>query len=159
MPAVSTHPCPCLVRHSRLRVLPPSGQRCTAVKLVAVVDSVADQLVALVAAAVAKLRVGRPEDDADITPVVSESSANFIEGLVVDAREKGGWEQRRWGLGRGAGARQGHGGEGSWALNPPCKRDWCSVGHEGHSWPSSCREVTSISAWVAMSQECGRTGL
>ncbi len=70
---------------------PPSGQRCTAVKLVAVVDSVADQLVALVAAAVAKLRVGRPEDDADITPVVSESSANFIEGLVVDAREKGGW--------------------------------------------------------------------
>jgi hypothetical protein len=38
---------------------------------------------------VAKLSVGRPEDDCDITPVVSESSANFIEGLVDDAREKG----------------------------------------------------------------------
>ncbi|PPD75695.1 hypothetical protein GOBAR_DD27383 [Gossypium barbadense] len=28
-------------------------------------------------------------DDCDITPVVSESSANFIEGLVKDAKEKG----------------------------------------------------------------------
>ena len=36
-----------------------------------------------------KLRVGPPEDDCDITPVVSESSANFIEGLVEDARAKG----------------------------------------------------------------------
>lgn len=41
------------------------------------------------AAGVEKLRVGAPEDDADITPVVSESSANFIEGLVEDARAKG----------------------------------------------------------------------
>lgn len=38
---------------------------------------------------VQKLSVGLPEDDCDITPVVSESSANFIEGLVNDAREKG----------------------------------------------------------------------
>lgn len=43
----------------------------------------------LVVPQVAALRVGMPEDDADITPVVSESSANFIEGLVNDAREKG----------------------------------------------------------------------
>ncbi|KAG2500942.1 hypothetical protein HYH03_000767 [Edaphochlamys debaryana] len=66
-----------------------SGQRCTAVKLVLVVDSVADALVAGVAEGVAKLSVGMPEDDCDITPVVSESSANFIEGLVMDAKEKG----------------------------------------------------------------------
>ncbi|KIZ02087.1 glyceraldehyde 3-phosphate dehydrogenase, nonphosphorylating [Monoraphidium neglectum] len=66
-----------------------SGQRCTAVKLVLVHKDVADDLVAKVAAGVAKLRVGAPEDDADITPVVSESSANFIEGLVEDARHKG----------------------------------------------------------------------
>jgi hypothetical protein len=32
-----------------------------------------------VAAGVAKLKVGAPEDDADITAVVSESSANFIQ--------------------------------------------------------------------------------
>ncbi len=46
-----------------------------------------------------KLRVGAPEDDADITPVVSESSANFIEGLVEDARQKGAkflTPYRRW---------------------------------------------------------------
>ena len=41
------------------------------------------------AAGVEKLVVGAPEADADITPVVSESSANFIEGLVEDARAKG----------------------------------------------------------------------
>lgn len=66
-----------------------SGQRCTAVKLVLVHKDVADDLAAKVAAAVAKLRVGPPEDDCDITPVVSESSASFIEGLVEDARHKG----------------------------------------------------------------------
>lgn len=44
---------------------------------------------AQVVALVRKLSVGRPEDDCDITPVVSESSANFIEGLAADARDKG----------------------------------------------------------------------
>ncbi|KAK9683682.1 hypothetical protein RND81_10G158400 [Saponaria officinalis] len=66
-----------------------SGQRCTAVKVVLVMDSVAETLVEKVKAKVAKLTVGPPEDDCDITPVVSESSANFIEGLVKDAKEKG----------------------------------------------------------------------
>jgi len=54
-----------------------------------VMESVADALVEKVKARVAKLRVGPPEDDCDITPVVTESSANFIEGLVTDAKEKG----------------------------------------------------------------------
>lgn len=66
-----------------------SGQRCTAVKVVLVMESVADALVEKVKAKVAKLTVGPPEEDSDITPVVSESSANFIEGLVEDAKEKG----------------------------------------------------------------------
>lgn len=52
-------------------------------------ESVADTLVEAVKSKVAKLSVGPPEDDCDITPVVSESSANFIEGLVKDAKEKG----------------------------------------------------------------------
>jgi glyceraldehyde-3-phosphate dehydrogenase (NADP+) len=52
-------------------------------------ESVADALVEKVKARVAKLRVGPPENDCDITPVVTESSANFIEGLVMDAKEKG----------------------------------------------------------------------
>jgi acyl-CoA reductase-like NAD-dependent aldehyde dehydrogenase len=33
--------------------------------------------------------VGRPEDNADITPVVSSSSADFITGLVEDAQARG----------------------------------------------------------------------
>lgn len=66
-----------------------SGQRCTAVKLVLAIDSIADELVKMVNEGVAKLTVGRPEDDAAIVPVVSESSAKFVEGLVKDAQEKG----------------------------------------------------------------------
>ena len=52
-------------------------------------ESVADALVDKVKARVAKLTVGPPENDSDITPVVSESSANYIEGLVMDAKQKG----------------------------------------------------------------------
>jgi glyceraldehyde-3-phosphate dehydrogenase (NADP+) len=66
-----------------------SGQRCTAVKIVLAMESVADALVAKVAAGVAKLSVGMPEDNAAITPVISASSADFIEGLVKDAEAKG----------------------------------------------------------------------
>ena len=66
-----------------------SGQRCTAVKLVFAVDSIADQLVDLVTTAAGKLTVGAPEDNASITPVISSSSADFIEGLVKDAEAKG----------------------------------------------------------------------
>lgn len=42
-----------------------------------------------VQAGVQKLTVGRPEDNCDITPVVSSSSADFITGLVEDAQAKG----------------------------------------------------------------------
>ena len=66
-----------------------SGQRCTAVKVVLVIDSVADALVAAVASGVSKLRVGQPEEDADITAVVTSKSADFIQGLVEDALAKG----------------------------------------------------------------------
>lgn len=52
-------------------------------------QDIADELVAKVKAGVQKLTVGRPEDDCDITPVVSEASAKFIQGLVEDAKEKG----------------------------------------------------------------------
>ncbi|KAG5559549.1 hypothetical protein RHGRI_009174 [Rhododendron griersonianum] len=66
-----------------------SGQRCTAVKVVLAMESIADSLVEKVNAKVAKLTVGPPEENCDITPVVTESSANFIEGLVLDAKKKG----------------------------------------------------------------------
>ena len=66
-----------------------SGQRCTAVKLVLADTSIADELLESVNAKVAELRVGAPEDNADIGPVISKSSADFIQGLVEDAKASG----------------------------------------------------------------------
>ncbi|KAI7842762.1 hypothetical protein COHA_003510 [Chlorella ohadii] len=66
-----------------------SGQRCTAVKLVLVEECIADELVPRVVEGVKRMSVGMPEDNKQITPVISESSANFIEGLVRDAEAKG----------------------------------------------------------------------
>lgn len=66
-----------------------SGQRCTAIKRVIVLESVADKLATLLQAEVAKLTVGDPFDNADITPVIDNSSADFIWGLIEDAQEKG----------------------------------------------------------------------
>lgn len=66
-----------------------SGQRCTAIKRVIVLESVADKLATLVQAEVAKLTVGDPFDNADITPVIDNASADFIWGLIEDAQEKG----------------------------------------------------------------------
>ena len=52
-------------------------------------ESIPDTLVKKVNEKLQKLTVGPPENDCDITPVVTESSANFIEGLVMDAKKKG----------------------------------------------------------------------
>lgn len=66
-----------------------SGQRCTAVKRVLVMESVADQLVAEIKGLVEKLLIGMPEDNADIIPLIDTKAADFVEGLVNDAADKG----------------------------------------------------------------------
>lgn len=65
-----------------------SGQRCTAIKRVIVLESVADKLAILLQEEVSKLTVGDPFDNADITPVIDNASADFIWGLIEDAQEK-----------------------------------------------------------------------
>ncbi|CTI84596.1 NADP-dependent glyceraldehyde-3-phosphate dehydrogenase [Streptococcus pneumoniae] len=65
-----------------------SGQRCTAIKRVIVLESVADKLATLLQEEVSKLTVGDPFDNADITPVIDNASADFIWGLIEDAQEK-----------------------------------------------------------------------
>ncbi|VQG01474.1 NADP-dependent glyceraldehyde-3-phosphate dehydrogenase [Streptococcus pneumoniae] len=65
-----------------------SGQRCTAIKRVIVLESVADKLATLLQEEVSKLTVGDPFDNADITPVIDKASADFIWGLIEDAQEK-----------------------------------------------------------------------
>ena len=66
-----------------------SGQRCTAVKRVLVMNTVADELVAKVTELTKALTVGMPEDDADITPLIDSKAADFVEGLIKDALDKG----------------------------------------------------------------------
>ncbi|WP_114571587.1 NADP-dependent glyceraldehyde-3-phosphate dehydrogenase [Exiguobacterium flavidum] len=66
-----------------------SGQRCTAIKRVFVLENQADELIALVKARVEKLSVGSPEENSVIVPLIDKKSADFVEGLITDARDKG----------------------------------------------------------------------
>lgn len=66
-----------------------SGQRCTAVKRVLVMDDVADDLVSLLRDKVSELTIGDPLEDADITSLIDTKAADYVEGLVRDAQEKG----------------------------------------------------------------------
>lgn len=66
-----------------------SGQRCTAIKRVLVHDNVADELVTLLKEQVEKLSVGSPEENSTIVPIINKKSADFVQGLLDDAVEKG----------------------------------------------------------------------
>ncbi len=67
-----------------------SGQRCTAVKRVLCIDSVADDFAALVAEKAAKLKYGDPMDpDTDVGTVINEDAAILFQNRVNDAIEKG----------------------------------------------------------------------
>ena len=67
-----------------------SGQRCTAVKRILVMESIADELVKKIKTEIEKLKVGNPlTEEVDITPLINDSAANFVEELIKDAREKG----------------------------------------------------------------------
>ncbi|MFL5213582.1 MAG: phosphonoacetaldehyde dehydrogenase [Microvirga sp.] len=67
-----------------------SGQRCTAVKRILVVASVADEFSALVLAKARKLKSGDPMDPAtDVGTVINERSAALFEARVDDAVAKG----------------------------------------------------------------------
>ena len=66
-----------------------SGQRCTAVKRILVVDEVADKLVEKVKEKVEKLKVGNPVDGAEVVPLIDNKAADFVWELIDDARDKG----------------------------------------------------------------------
>jgi len=66
-----------------------SGQRCTAVKRILVMESVADKLIKQLLPLIRAMTVGRPEDNADITSLISEEAADFVQELIDDAIEKG----------------------------------------------------------------------
>lgn len=66
-----------------------SGQRCTAVKRVLAVESIADELVSLIEKRVRSLTVGDPREDAAVTPLVDPSAAELAEALVRQAVDMG----------------------------------------------------------------------
>ncbi len=67
-----------------------SGQRCTAVKRVLCIDSIADEFAALVSEKAAKLKYGDPMDpDTDVGTVINEQSAILFQNRVNDAINKG----------------------------------------------------------------------
>ena len=70
-----------------------SGQRCTAIKRVLVLEEVADALVDKLTAEIKKLKVGNPaqiEGALDVVPLINKKAADFVEGLIEDATSKGG---------------------------------------------------------------------
>jgi len=67
-----------------------SGQRCTAVKRILVIDSIADDFAALVTEKAKKLTYGDPMDPkTDIGTVINEQAAKLFQQRVIDAVEKG----------------------------------------------------------------------
>lgn len=62
-----------------------SGQRCTAIKRVLVQKKVKKELVNKILEKVNKLKIGKPSDNADITPLIDDSSADFVQMLIDDA--------------------------------------------------------------------------
>jgi phosphonoacetaldehyde dehydrogenase len=98
-----------------------SGQRCTAVKRILVVECVAEEFSAIVLEKAKKLRCGNPsEPEVDVGTVINERSAKLFESRVIDAVAKG--------------AKLLHGNDRRGALYPPTVVDHvpydCELVHE-----------------------------
>ncbi len=65
-----------------------SGQRCTAVKRVLAVESIATALVAKIKTKVEALKVGNPASGATITPLINDKAADYVASLIEDAQAK-----------------------------------------------------------------------
>ena len=67
-----------------------SGQRCTAVKRILVLNKVADTLIEHLKVEIEKLEVGNPlERQVDIVPLINTQSADYVWELIEDAKVKG----------------------------------------------------------------------
>ncbi len=68
-----------------------SGQRCTAVKRILVMESIADELVEKLKVKVRALKTGDPrKEGVVITPLINSKAADFVMELIKDAKDKGG---------------------------------------------------------------------
>ena len=66
-----------------------NGQRCTALKILFVHESIVDDFIAKFSAAVDALNFGLPwEDGSFLTPLPEIQKPNYIKGLIKDAEVK-----------------------------------------------------------------------
>lgn len=67
-----------------------SGQRCTAIKRVLAIDDICDKLIFLLKEEINRLKIGNPlKEQVTIVPLINSKSADFIQDLINDAKEKG----------------------------------------------------------------------
>lgn len=67
-----------------------SGQRCTAIKRVLVMEEVHDILVEKLLNKIKDVTVGNPlNGNFDVVPLINDKSADFVMGLINDAKDKG----------------------------------------------------------------------
>jgi glyceraldehyde-3-phosphate dehydrogenase (NADP+) len=76
-------------KHIVLGAYSYSGQRCTAIKRVLVINEVADALIERMQTHINKFKVGNPFEGAQITPLINNDAADFVQKLVDDALNKG----------------------------------------------------------------------
>lgn len=65
-----------------------SGQRCTAVKRVLVMENIADAFVAKLKEKTEMLKCGSPHDEINVVPLINSRSAKYVMSLINDAIEK-----------------------------------------------------------------------
>ncbi|MHC1684110.1 MAG: NADP-dependent glyceraldehyde-3-phosphate dehydrogenase [Clostridiaceae bacterium] len=67
-----------------------SGQRCTAVKRILVMDSVADKLISYLKPKIENLKMGNPDvEGVVITPLINDKAGELVQNLIDDAIQKG----------------------------------------------------------------------
>lgn len=66
-----------------------SGQRCTAIKRVLVLDTIANKLSSEILKNLNAIKIGSPYDDSTITPLIDSKAADFVMDLISDALNKG----------------------------------------------------------------------
>ena len=77
------------VNETLLGALSYNGQRCTALKMIFVHQSRADEYLALLAEAIGGLSCGMPWENAALTPLPEAGKCEYLTGLVEDARAHG----------------------------------------------------------------------
>lgn len=65
------------------------GQRCTAIKIIFVHESIADEFAKRFAEEADKLSIGLPWDGADITPLPEPDKPAYLQKVIADAQSKG----------------------------------------------------------------------